>query len=439
MRAILGLFAALRRRLGVIFVFFVLFLAAAMVAVYVKRPSYESAAKVLINFEGRGVSLSRSDVQYNTTTLQAVEAVTSQAEIMRSRDLAQQVVEQLGPDAFRDPPSGGPLKPLFEAIEQVEKAVKGGLVEARLIEPTDPRDELVEAVENGIQAVPVRQAQVIAIAFRWRNPRVPPLVLNKLIELYQAKVAQLNGQTDGYDLYVQQANRAREELDKAERGMTEFQKRFKVVDLKREKDFLQERVEKLAPVVEATGAAGAAAPAGALAGPQDQDSAAVGGQIPQLRTQLNALRTNRAKLLTTFTAGAREVKEIDLQIDAVEGQISKETKTVSGALSGYRSRLATLQGAETEFNRLTRNVGVANDAYETYRKASEDRRMMKAQEIKVRIQIIDQPNEPVGAIGPSRLMLAIAALIAAFALALAAGLLIDWAARERRQVALDPA
>ncbi|WP_204335924.1 hypothetical protein, partial [Klebsiella pneumoniae] len=85
-----------------------------------------------------------------------------------------------------------------------------------------------------------------------------------------------------------------------------------------------------------------------------------------------------------------------------------------------------LQGVESDFNRAGRNLEIASEAYQTYRKASEDRRVMKAQEVKIRIQVIDPPTRPVLPTGPSRLILALAALVAALALIPAFGLLLWW-------------
>ncbi|WP_163980809.1 hypothetical protein, partial [Raoultella ornithinolytica] len=84
MSLVSGTLAALRRRPFLAFLVFAGFFGAAMAGIYLKKPAYESVGKLLVNFEGRGVSLSRADVQYNSTQLQAVEAVTSQSEILRS-------------------------------------------------------------------------------------------------------------------------------------------------------------------------------------------------------------------------------------------------------------------------------------------------------------------------------------------------------------------
>ncbi|GBU16739.1 MULTISPECIES: hypothetical protein [Methylobacterium] len=437
MSLVSGTLAALRRRPFLAFLVFAGFFGAAMAGIYLKKPAYESVGKLLVNFEGRGVSLSRADVQYNSTQLQAVEAVTSQSEILRSHDLVVAVVDKLGMDAFRDPePSSALMQAIAGTIRTVSEAINGVLVSARLVEPVDPREALIEAVEKSLQVYPVRQTQVISVAFRWRNPRVPPLVLDALIELFQAKVGELNGLSDGYDLFVEQSKRARDELDKAERDMSALGQRYKIVDLKREKTFLLDRIEKLGPVADIAAANGAdTALDGTGAG--QGDSTIVGGQISALQAQLNTMRVDRARLLVSVTPDSREVRELDRQIATVEAALARESRIVRETLAAYRERLRTLQGVESDFNRAGRNLEIASEAYQTYRKASEDRRVMKAQEVKIRIQVIDPPTRPVLPTGPSRLILALAALVAALALIPAFGLLLWWL-EERRMAARFP-
>jgi uncharacterized protein involved in exopolysaccharide biosynthesis len=96
--------------------------------------------------------------------------------------------------------------------------------------------------------------------------------------------------------------------------------------------------------------------------------------------------------------------------------------------------MRTLQSAESEFNRALRNVDMATEAYQTYRKAAEDRRVKRAQETQVKIQVVDPPTIPFRPLGMGKLLLALAAILFAFAVAVGLALLLHMVAIARANI-----
>ena len=90
-------------------------------------------------------------------------------------------------------------------------------------------------------------------------------------------------------------------------------------------------------------------------------------------------------------------------------------------ITGYRSRLQTLISVEPQLQRLQRNTAILSDSYDVYRKAAEDRRLMREQEARLQIQIVDHPSLPYAPRGPVPLLLvsvgAVLGLIAGIGLA----------------------
>src|ERR1700722_15738208 len=109
MQALDALRDAVKGRWRLIVVIFILTTLATTTAVYMRRPSYESTAALLVNVERFGVSASRSDIRQDVAVLQVVEAGTWQAEVFRSRVLGEGGVNNLAPAIFDRPPSSNPV------------------------------------------------------------------------------------------------------------------------------------------------------------------------------------------------------------------------------------------------------------------------------------------------------------------------------------------
>src|SRR5579864_1839889 len=98
----------LRRRSWLFIVTFLLILVAIVAGVQRKELRYESVAKLLVNVDSLRLSVSRADVKYDTAMAQAVEAVTSQAEILSGESLIGELVDRKGEDFFYPPESDAP-------------------------------------------------------------------------------------------------------------------------------------------------------------------------------------------------------------------------------------------------------------------------------------------------------------------------------------------
>lgn len=419
MSVTLGLFAALRRRRRLILTLFVLLSLGAVAGAYLKRPSYEAHAKVLLNLGGRPISLSRAEVPMPGFVVQTVEALTTLSEVFSSRDLVERLVDELGPEAFESPPPANPVvRRASELFVQIRTAVKVALAEAQLIEPLPPRDALVAEVEEQLSIFPVRQSQVIEVSFGWRNPSVPPLVLRHLLDIYVERVNALNAQTAEQSVLTDQAERAGQALAEAQTQLRALRQGTEIVDPVEERQALTQRIERLAPLL--GGAQGGEANGVAIGGRDGP-----GAEIAALRRQLNELRIERAGALAQYTSDSPAVRAVDAQIAAAEKALAGERTQIEAALAADRARLERVLNAEPRFADAYREVDLAAEAYRTYLQAANDRRVMRLADEELRIKIIDLPAALAPASGASRLVILIAGIVAAAVLASLSGLLVD--------------
>ncbi|CAN7593983.1 GumC family protein [Rhizobium sp. LjRoot254] len=436
MRTMQNLLFILKQRRRLYAIFFVVVFVGGLAAVYLKRPSYESTAKLLVNLESLGVSLSKTETPASGPQVLAVEAVTSQIELLTSQDLIAEVVDRIGPEGFRGSPPNNPI--VRFAVETLGAASDGlahALAALGLVQQISERDALIEAVGRGLRVFPVRQSQVIVVTQRWRTPTIPPLVLRTLLQLYTEKSKKLDGTRSEYALFTDQVKQAAEALNKAEADARIFERTYDIADLAREKQMLIDRIDRLTSVK--TEAGSDVPTANPFANGAKLNNVAVGEQLTQLRSRLYSLNEERAKASASFTPEHRVVKELEQQIAETKAALAAENSALTQTIEGARTRLAVLLGAEQANNRIRRNIEIASEAYQTYRKVAKDRQNMLAHKTIVRVQIIDAPTAPLRPLGPSRLIWVLAVVLLSAGFAALAILVVNFLAV--RQAALSAA
>jgi uncharacterized protein involved in exopolysaccharide biosynthesis len=414
---ILDLLRMLRRKIPVIALLFALIMAGVVAGAYLRKPAFDSTAKVLISFEGLGISLSRAEYQYGTTQVQAVEAITSQAELFRSHDLVEQVIEELGVEALRDPPPTGMIgRMLVSIVNFAGGAIESVLLRAGLTTKMEEHDILAAKLGKSLNVFPVRQSQILVVSVRWHRPEIAHLLLNKVMETYLSRSGDISKRANSYEIFAEQTKRLSEDLSKAEFGLLEFKLKNNILDLPREKLLLQSRIEKLSGLVDGmTPEPGAAAEAG-------EDPNIAVSQVSSLQSQLTSLKVELSRLRVSSTADNRAVRELESQVAEIEKLIAGILARAARTLEVSKARLRIVNEAEASYDRISRDVEMARDAYQTYRKVTEDRRVMQSRNMQINVQVIDNPSLPLEPTGPARLTMLIAGL--PFSLICAIGLVL---------------
>lgn len=420
-----------------------LIFAGIVVGVYLRKPSYESSAKVLISFEGLGISLSRAEFQMNNTLVQAVEAITSQGEILLSRSLTEQVIDDIGIEALRDPPPTSAIGRflrgfVFTVVDGMEDFLAGLGLAPKLSE----RDKLVAKLTKSLSVFPVRQSQIIVVSVRWNKPEKAKLILQKIMDSYIAMNMKISQRANNYEIFAEQTKQLSAALNDAENVLLQFKLKNNLLDLPREKQTLASRIEKLSALIDGMTTGAGDANVAADDAMVTNDNAAV-TQVTSLQSQLLSLKIELARMRVSATSENRAVKQLESQIAEVEKSIAGILSRVALALDESTTRLRTVNEAEAGYERIRRDVEMARDAYQTYRKVTDDRRAMQSRTMQLDVQVIDSPSLPVKASGPSRLVLLLAGL--PFSILLAVGLvsllfaLRIWTGRENLRFATQAA
>ena len=222
----------LRLRSSFALLLFLLIFAGIVLGTYARRPAFDSTAKLLMSFEGVGISLSRAEYQLGTAQVQAVEVLTSQGEILMSRTLVERVIDELGVEALRDPPPKSLLGRIIGGVTGFAgNTVQSVLVRLGLSTPMSERDALVEQLSKSLAVYPVRQSQIMEVSVRWRRPQIAQLLLDKVVQTYLQMSKDIAQGSDSYEAYAEQTKRLSAELGKAEDVLLQFKLNNSIMDL----------------------------------------------------------------------------------------------------------------------------------------------------------------------------------------------------------------
>lgn len=415
----------------------------AVAGTYLKRQHFESKARLLVKLEQRDVMLShQSEVRYDLASRAAEEAVATQAELLHSDESIAMVVDQLGPDIVEGvKPTSWIGRTISGLVTGTIDVLRDSLAATGLVTKLSPREAAIEVIRRDLAIYPVRRAQLIEITFRARRSEAARQVLDALILLHLAKLANLNASDVRYEFYRKQSEQLAGNLHEAEKNLARFKMKHNVIDLRTEKAVLLHKIERLTSLLEGA-QPGAAIDLSAITAARDTDAGkfetresptplmdpATGigsNELSQLITTLNQLRLERARRGTLLVASDPRIEELDSQIALADSVLARQTAQIIKLITGYKSRLALLDRIEPEQQQLQRDVAMQEENYRTYVRATEDRRISQEQQSRVILQIADKPSLPIKPF-PSRHHLLLAGLGIALAAAIAALLIAEF-------------
>jgi len=434
-----GIFAAHHR------LFLVTFACVAFGAVagtYLKTQYFQSTARLLVKLDQRDVSLSQSEVRYDLAQRVVEEAVATQAELLQSRESTGMIVDQLGADIVEGPkPTSWIGRAISAFVKGTTGALQDGLAIVGLVTKLSPRDAAVETIQKNLQIYPVRRAQLIEVSFQARTSEAARKVLDALISLHLAKLAQLNASSERYEFYRKQSEQLAETLHESETGLAKFKAKNAVIDFQSEKSILIQKIERLTSLLEGVHPSGVVdlstavvereagtdrAEMRGLTAPLPDVGASLGNnEMSQLMGTLNQLKLERARRGTLLNQDDPRVQELDNQIALAEGILAKQIAKTTKLISLSKARLAVLDRIEPELRQLQRDVATREENYRTYVRATEDRRISLDERSRVILQVVDKPSAPVKPF-PGRLLLLLIGLGVALMAAVAAVLITEF-------------
>jgi succinoglycan biosynthesis transport protein ExoP len=432
---------ALYRQKRKMLVFFILVMVAVALFTFVPSPEYRSEANLLVRVGRDNVFLEATSTTGRIASIgQSRESeLNSELALLRSRDLAEQLVDALGPDVILGdtPPSATDDGPQPTAASLDDPDVAPAPPAARKAATPEGDLAVVKVMKNlGVELV--KGSNVIA-----------RLALQKLVRLYLEKHIQAYRASGSYQFFVEQTEHAKATLEGAEAEYQQLKNRTGVASMDDQRRITlgelgsqESEMGRIRADISASKSKIASMQALMSAPPDDKSGARDAVSNPatdDLRRKLAALAVEEEELLSKFQPESSRVIEVrdkiarmtDLLNHAIHEQLSSDIYAETQHLQSLEAKLGTISlGAGTERNKrdalinvetrlsqLEREISIDTANYREYSQKLEQARIGIALE-RERISNISVTQEPTLPIDPFRpqkaLNLALGFLIALF-------------------------
>ncbi|HYW79168.1 MAG TPA: hypothetical protein VE890_06295 [Thermoguttaceae bacterium] len=301
--------------------------AVTVVATVLMPEAYRSEGSLFVRF-------GRENATLDPTATLGQEAIVAEApshenemntivEIISSRVLAETVVDTLGTPAVLG------QEPVTESHSVSEAAE--ALSDAEL----DARDRAVSTVAKGLSVKPVRNANVVQIAYDSPNPELSKAVVAQVIDTCLDRHAVLNRTPGAHEFLVKETESLRAKLSHAEETLRDLRNETGLVSPEEQRNMLVRRCSRLEDELLATLAKLASAEAGVNAVEESLEGRSETKVIGQtagianegtdaMRQQLYALQLEEQRLRAKYTDESFKVKEIREQIAVAKAILDKE-------------------------------------------------------------------------------------------------------------------
>lgn len=418
-------------------------------------PTFEVTSTLLVNKARAEIPLGPTDSTQLIVRHLSEEDLNSEIEILRSRQLIEEVLETLGVDESSRPVPG--------LVGQTKTSLK------RLLGNTELSffDATVVHLQERIEISAIRKSNVIRVSYRSPDAEWATRVVHVLTERYLERRAEMYQAPQAVSFFEEQMSAAGERLNEAERDLTTFLDQAGITMVKgpRDSDPLEAQkalvVNRLARLqndlgdteVEMQGLLHEISSLRARLNQeperlQSSSSLNQDSSIDEIERALTALQLERDALLQEFKPDSRHVRDIDTQIELarvrldeaqakignIDGtefnptyqELKSELLRAEAQLEGTRARSVSLQQQADEYRReldevnrtayeigkLRRATRAAEDDYVLYRKKHEEARISAAmdQQQLINVTIAQPAQKPLRPIPRGLMMRLVAAL-----------------------------
>jgi uncharacterized protein involved in exopolysaccharide biosynthesis len=345
----------------------IIFFLAVMVTVtlgsFLVAETYRGEAKLLVKMGRESITLDpTATIGPVIQPMQTRESeINSEVDILRSRELGQKVVDDIGPEKFLNPPeeenlangsAGAKTREWRRALKRNGQAVIGvavGFLEnIGIIIPLDDREKAVMGMMKNLEIETQKNINTLSLTYDAKSPKFAQTVLSHLIEVYLDKHVNAYRTPGSYGFFDQQSEDLRAQLAKKEDELKSLKNRTGVASIDEQRKIILTRIGTLQQESEATLAALAVFQAKVaelkqeLAGvsptlvTQETKSSSVYG-VELMRPRLYELKLKEQELLSKYAETSIPVKEVRRQITEAEALLAKEDPTRTDVTTGINT------------------------------------------------------------------------------------------------------
>jgi len=428
-----------KRKTQILLFFAVTFVTVAA-ATFIARPTYRATAQILVKLGRENVYMPASSGSNPVINFNHEEQINSEIEILKSRSLAMEVLQSLGPAAVYDDLADGPT----DVRASVIPAAGGGKT---------PAEKALLRMEKALEVEGIKKSNVIEVSFKHTDPQTAAAVVNSLANHFLDRHLSVHKTPQSYGFFQQQSEFLKNKMNRAEDRLQELKKQYDVTALDEQQSILLKQSAALRTALNET--LSQAVEVENRIQELQQQLAAVPKTIPQgeevdhnpylintLEARLVELQLKEKDLLTKYTEQSRLVKNVREEIEIVSRKLADnqqkrygssrtginptfqqlqqellrsradyralmaKSQAQRGQLSDYKKELDALNQLETEYRQLQQEVDVDRQNYQLYLTKFEESRIsdaMDAQKI-AGVTLIEPAQAPLKPVSPKKML-----------------------------------
>ena len=327
---------------------------------FVTDEIYQSEGKLLVRIGRESVALDPTASLGDIVSIRESREseINSILEIIRSRSIAESVVDAVGPQRILNPHddtlSGeASLDAIARDATRVTrtevKRASGGfrslLAKFDLINAVSDRERAILSLMKNLKVEASNNSYLISVVYETASPYVAQQVLQNVIDAYLAKHIDANQTKGSYEFFVEQTDTVRKRLEETTEALTKQKNVARLSSLSDELRVATEHIGSIKTQLSVTESQRAASEARIEALtellkslPETKVTAKVTGidrrPADELQIRLNDLKVELKELLVIYQDNDFRVKRVQSQIDDVNALLAKEEKTTSTTTTG---------------------------------------------------------------------------------------------------------
>jgi uncharacterized protein involved in exopolysaccharide biosynthesis len=329
--------------------------------------------------------------------------LNSVVEILKSRAMAEKVVDAVGPEFVLSPAASAEsnaeapsrvrqfIEPLQRTLAQGKELVRNALGRAKL---TD-RQAAVEDLLGRFTVAPTKRSELVQIECKGPSPEWAQMLVGKLIEVYQTEHIKLNNPSRAMEFFAEQTARAKQDLTERQRALQDLKSAAGIVSSTEQRIAFAARISRLEEEAQQSQAAVLVSQSRVdslrkqlsdLPAEQVESVATGYGNegTDQMRSQLYQLEVRKEEASAKYTDAHPAMQAINDQLKASRAVASKEEPTRTHITKGrsriYQDTLAALVQEQVLLKTTQARVGVLNEQLATLRERA---RTINEQDIQI--------------------------------------------------------
>jgi uncharacterized protein involved in exopolysaccharide biosynthesis len=334
---------------------------------FLSKEIYRSEAKLMVRIGRESVTLDPTVTTGQVMSMGSQSReyeINSELEILKSRELAQRVVDTIGPNTILEGPQGeisqGNLEPgqeklqeLLDRLKKIGAILKNSLLSLGIGKPLADREKAIIEFTKKFTVDAQKNTNILLLSYEAPSKNLSRDILEKLINFFLEKHIVTHRTVGTYDFFNKESSQLRNHVAKVEEELTKLKTKTGVASLGEHRRILMDRVGSLQRENETTQAALVISRAKIkeLKGKLDGLSPTVvttemrgsGNYAADLmRARLYDLQLREQDLLSKYTENNQLVQEVRRQIEEAQALLAKEEPSRTQVTTGINTAYETL-------------------------------------------------------------------------------------------------